>query len=1225
LPTAAVELRILGPLEAVAAGEAVPLGGPKQRALLALLLIHANEVVAVDTLMAELWGESPPRSAQAYIQNCVSRLRKALGPERLQRQPPGYVLRADAGTIDARRFEQIVHDARGAPARDRAALLREGLALWRGAALADLAFESFAQTEARRLEELRLAALEDRIEAELELGMHAELVGELEALAGANPARERLRRLQLLALYRAGRQVDALAAYQEARLALDELGLEPSEELRALERMILVHDPSLAAAAPGTPDAEPAPAPARETRRPVCVLLAELDLDPDLDPEAARLEASRCLAEIQAVVARHGGSVERLLGEEVIAVFGFPVAHDDDSFRAVRAALESQAAIAPAELRAAVDRCEVVVGGGQPLALGPITALRRLKELAQAGEIVVGATVQRLVGDAATMDGDRVVGLVEFRRRLPLRLDTPFVGRAAELEQLHFAVREAFTTRSCTHLVVVGEPGVGKSRLATEFATSIAGEARVLTGTCVAYGEGATYMPLREVFDETFGATTLRSGVIDALAGDEQAEKIAELLTGAVAGGASLATSGDTQWAVRRIFEELARERSMLVVLEDLHWAEPTFLDLIEYVAGWSEDAPIVLLSLTRPELLDARPTWGTGAMSLRPLSRDDATTLLEELPEAKLVGAAALADVLDVAEGNPLFLEQLVAAAAGAELRPGRVPHSLDALLASRLDRLVAEERAVLERAAVAGRQFTRAAVEALWEGEDIGSVSRCLMAFARRRLVHRDHVAVNGDDAFRFDHVLIREAAYAAITKRERAHLHERLARWRDERGEVDEIVGYHLEQAALYAAELGEPDMALAAEAGSRLGKAGVRALWSTDTPAAAKLLTRAIHLLPENDERLQLECDLGTARKLSGDLRGAEAVLGDVAERAREQGNRRVELRAEIEAMYPRYHRRALRIDSALEVLDDAVVVFEAAGDHLGLGRAWHQRALFFTGPLARKNEEIEDAARRAGAHYEKVGIGPETLATMLATTISWGATPVAEAIDRCQALLEEVPTPAWRSFILPPLAILEAMASHFDTARGHLEEARHGRRESGDPDSIYTGVANIAGAVEFLAGDLAAAETILSVACAKVRERREDAWLGAHLADLADVAYVQQRINEALEMTTEALLVSPPDHRSVQAAARSVRAKALARLGLFDEAEPLARHAVALLESSDNLSNRAWMHVHLATVLELEGKLTEAGEALTQALQLFEAKGHVLMAERARASLLALSG
>src|SRR5512132_1399635 len=231
LPPAPVDFHLLGPLEAVAAGEALPLGGPKQRARLALLLIHTGEVVSTDTLIDELWGASPPRTAPAYVQNCVSRLRKVLGPELLETRPPGYALHAPPATIDARRFEQIVHDARGLAAGERAGALREALALWRGAALADLAFETFAQTEARRLEELRVAALEDRIEAELELGLHAELVGELEGLAREHPARERLRRLQMLALYRSGRQVDALAAYQEARLALDELGLEPSEEL----------------------------------------------------------------------------------------------------------------------------------------------------------------------------------------------------------------------------------------------------------------------------------------------------------------------------------------------------------------------------------------------------------------------------------------------------------------------------------------------------------------------------------------------------------------------------------------------------------------------------------------------------------------------------------------------------------------------------------------------------------------------------------------------------------------------------------------------------------------------------------------------------------------------------------------------------------------------------------------------------------------------------------
>jgi len=1218
----AVEFRLLGPLEAVAAGESLPLGGPKQRALLALLLIHANEVVSVDTLIEELWGESPPRTAPAYIQNCVSRLRKALGPELLETRPPGYVLKVEPHTIDARRFEQLTQDARDAEARERAAGLREALQLWRGAPLADLAFESFAQTEARRLEELRLAALEDRIEAELELGMHAELVGELEALARENAARERLRRLQMLALYRAGRQVDALAAYQEARLALDELGLEPSDELRALERMILVHDPSLGAAVAERPAAPAAEAPVREARRPVCVLLAELVLDPELDPEAARREASRCLAEAEASVERHGGSVEQLLGEELVAIFGVPAAHEDDALRALRAAVELREAVAPVDVRAAVVTGELVVGG-KSLSGGVIAVARRVKEASNPGEILLGPKLRALAGAAVETDGARLVGLVEGARQLPLRLDTPFVGRQAELEQLQLATKEAFAVRSCRHLVVVGEPGVGKSRLATELAASLAADARVLTGRCVPYGEGSTYLPLREVLTAAFGDADLFRSIRKALKGDENAERIAEFLVWAVSATSSPATSGDTQWAVRRLLEALAAKRPLLVVLEDAHWAEPTFLDLVEYVAGWSEGAPIVLLSLARPELLDTRPTWGSGAIALRPLTREEAVELVRELPEAQGVDEEALTDVLDAAEGNPLFLEQLTTVAAEQGLQHGRIPPSLDALLASRLDRLEPDERAVLERAAVAGREFTRAAVEALWDTEEIGAVSRSLMAFTRRRLVRPDRSAAAGDDAFRFDHVLIRDAAYAAITKGGRARLHERLARWLDERGELDEIVGHHLEQAALYKAELGEPDRGVAETAAETLHRAGVRALWSVDPPTAVGLLSRALALLPPEERPLEIELDLGTAVKFSGDLLRAEELLERVVDRARAKRERHVALRAELELFWPRWTTGKLTNEQALTVVADATNLFEASGDDHALGRASHLEALIrsHTGQC----NEAEIAIRRALTCYRRAGLGPEIGSSMLAVVAADGPTPAAEAIRTCREVLGEVVTPGWRSFILPPLASLEAMQGRFDVARAHLEEARVGRAEWGEPGTVAMNWAFDAARVERLAGDAHSAEAILNAACEVLRDLGDNAWLATNQSALAEVVAAQGRHAEALELATEASRLGVADDHVTQVLWRRAQATALAADGKSAKAERLAREAVAIRDGTDLLNDRAESLVVLADVLGVRKKTTEAAEVLEQARALFEAKGNVVAAERTRASLLALSG
>jgi DNA-binding SARP family transcriptional activator len=240
------EFRILGPLEVVDSTGPIPLGGPKQRALLGLLLVHAGEVLSTDQIVDMLWSGQPPKTATTSLWNLVTQLRKVLPPDTLVTKPPGYRVEIDPDSLDLRRFEQLVARARRLEAAPRAELLRDALALWRGAPLADLAFETFAAGEIRRLEELRLDALEERVDADLEQGAGAELVGELEALVGEHPLRERLRGQLMLALYRSGRQAEALQAYLDARRALvDELGIEPSPTLQRLYRSILRQESGL--------------------------------------------------------------------------------------------------------------------------------------------------------------------------------------------------------------------------------------------------------------------------------------------------------------------------------------------------------------------------------------------------------------------------------------------------------------------------------------------------------------------------------------------------------------------------------------------------------------------------------------------------------------------------------------------------------------------------------------------------------------------------------------------------------------------------------------------------------------------------------------------------------------------------------------------------------------------------------------------------------------------
>jgi YVTN family beta-propeller protein len=400
-----MEYRVLGPLEVHDGERALPLAGAKQRELLALLLVHANHVLSRDRLIDELWGEQPPGTAVQSLQVYVSRLRKLLPPETLLTRPPGYLLELEPDELDLRRFERLLAEGRAALAavnpEEAAAVLQDALALWRGPALAEFAFEPFAQAEIGRLEDLRLAAVEERIEADLALDRHADLIGELEALIGENPHRERLRCQLMLALYRSGRQAEALAAYQAARHALvDELGIEPSAHLQRLEKQILTHDPAL-----DTPPSRPvsrapsAAMPVRVERQAVTILFADLAMTDELDedPERAGAFIDQLHAEAAAEIEAAGGTVEKGIAGAVLGTFGAPSARrEDHAVRAVSAALATRNRLTDVfgdqlSLRMAVESGEVILGRPGSFVIGtPVVAAARLLRLAQPGEVVVG-------------------------------------------------------------------------------------------------------------------------------------------------------------------------------------------------------------------------------------------------------------------------------------------------------------------------------------------------------------------------------------------------------------------------------------------------------------------------------------------------------------------------------------------------------------------------------------------------------------------------------------------------------------------------------------------------------------------------------------------------------------------------------------------------------------------------------------------------------------------
>jgi DNA-binding SARP family transcriptional activator len=757
-------------LEAADGDRRVSLPRGRASALLAILALRPGEVVSTDRLIDHLWGETPPPTARKALQGLVSALRTRLEPEHgaagvpavIGTRTPGYVLLLDREHVDAHRFRRLVERASAASGPTKAVLLRDALALWRGPALDEFRYEPFAQTAIADLEELRLSALEERIEADLSIGRHAEVVAELEGLAAEHPLRERLRAQLILALYRCGRQADALACYQETRRHMvNELGIEPGPTLQALERKILTQDPSLAAPEYAGPRADASTAPdwtgswLTAARKVVTVLFADLSVTVSgrdtPDPERSRLAGNHAYEVAVDVVGRHGGNVEGFLGDVVVAVFGVPVAHEDDAMRAVRAACELRRSMEAARAetkrdygvrfscRIGINSGEVVVG--DPTARGPATSgaavalAARLQQAAAAGEVLLGEPTRRLVGGAALvepvedrtgLDADtkgmvwRLVDLAEASASAPP--GGAFVGRDLELEWLHRAFESTLGERHAALVAVVGDAGVGKSRLFQEFAAEVRDQALVATGRCHSYGDGLTFGPLRQVVEALAGSsgTELRP----LLSGEPGGELIVDRVAGSIGLAEGTASASELFPVVRRLLEMIAQLRPTVVALEDAHWAQPTLLDLLEYVTE-STRQPLLLVCLARPgpietrlDRRDNRPSSST-LLRLEPLGPEHSHELVSHRLGTRALPQGTLERVIELGQGNPLFLEQLLAAL--REEEDIELPPSVQALLAARLDRLGPAERDLLRCASVPGPEFSVEALSALLPADAI------------------------------------------------------------------------------------------------------------------------------------------------------------------------------------------------------------------------------------------------------------------------------------------------------------------------------------------------------------------------------------------------------------------------------------------------------------------------------------------------------------------------
>lgn len=1267
----ALEVGLLGPFQArIDDGPPVALGGARQKALLAVLALRPNEVVSTDRLIDELWPDQPPARAVHTVQVFVSRLRAALGDAggRLVTRPPGYVLELGAEELDSERCERLYDRGRSAlRAGDpggAAALLESAVELWRGPPLADFTYEPFAQAAIARLQELRLSCREELIEAALALGRHAEVVSELEGLIREEPLRERPRGQLMLALYRCGRQAEALEAFQQARrMLVDELGLDPSPALQELEQRILRQDPSLEAPTPPrerTSSSEPAfadearaeraedveragteaasPAFVRKT---VTVVVARLELSVRLDPEVARTHISVGSTEAERIFGRHGGTIISRLGGQVLAVFGLPLSREDDALRALRALDELRVRLTELDtagpgrltLRAYIDTGEVVAEGARDLSGEPVTTAIELVHAAQPGEVLLSDGTRRLAGGSIqaepALDG-RAWQLVRTTTETLAWEGSkrPMVDRESELATARMTFDQAVGGRHARLLTILGDAGIGKSRLAQELVDELGERATVLTGRCLSYGEGIAFWPLRDAISQAGGGDS-REAIRGLLDGATDADVVADIVTAALGIAPAEDIGEQVPWAFRRLLEELAGPRPVVLVLEDVHWAEDLLLDLVDYLIDWLT-VPALVLCLARPELLESRAAWGGGharisSLVLSPLDQADARAMLDQHAGDRALDADERAQILAAAEGNPLFVEQLLETSAEdpSWASQRRAPATIQSLLAARIDRLGPAERAFIQRAAVIGREFWASAVIELLPEEARASAVQHLNALVRRGLIHPDRSILAGEEQLRFHHMMICDVAYHSTPKSLRAELHERFADWVARRGEqYDEFVGYHLEQAFRLLGEVGRADsdaLALAARAAGHLGAAGRRATLRGDPHAAVSLLRRAAAMSEATGSvRPDVLLNLGIALGECGEFREAEQVLGASLAQAQAIGDEALHAHALIELSALRaLIDPAARVEETRAVAERASAIFSRLDDQAGMARALMEVAyVHWTRCCA---GEMEDVLDRALVHAEQAGVRRERarILRLLAQATVMGPRPVGDAIVRCERILERVSDDVYSAALARTLlGVLRAMHGGFDDARALWQESQRQLLDVGLTVDAATFQAYRA-MIESMCDAPAEVGPDLAEACALLKRAGDLSRLSTVAALYARLLYMQGRYDDSEQYAALSDEAAASDDVGSQIIMQGTRAKLLARRGERAHAQELADSAVALAAETDFLLIHGDALRDRGEVLAILGHSDRASEDLEQAIQLYERKDARASADGAR--------
>jgi class 3 adenylate cyclase/tetratricopeptide (TPR) repeat protein len=1011
-----------------------------------------------------------------------------------------------------------------------------------------------------------------------------------------------------------------------------------------------------------------------------------------LDPEPLRGVLSRYFAEMKVVVERHEGLVTKFIGDAVMAVFGIPVTHEDDALRAVRAAADMRVRLAELNeefasswgvtvaVRTGLNTGEVLTAApsaAQSLVVGDaVNTAARLEQVAEPGEILIGEDTYRLVHEAVIAEQ---VGPLELRgkamavaawRLLEVvpkapgwgrRLDSPLIGRARELALLEDAFDRVVDEAECEVVTVMGPAGVGKSRLTGELISRLGSRATVLQGRCLSYGDAITFWPIASVVMDAIGMqerdtpVAARRKVSELLlrtadAGSADDELLSDGLRSLLGLGGADVGIQETYWAVRKFLERLAAREPLVVVLDDIHWGAATFLDLLDYLADWIQGAPVLILCQARPELLDVRPGWLTAKrnaslVTLTPLSEQQTEGLIRGLVGGTEVPIEARTRIAEVTEGNPLFVEETIRMLVDdgilrqldgrwivtADLSRITIPPTIHALLTARLDRLEPEQRTVTERASVVGRSFWWGAVSELSPAELRPRVGACLQSLVRKELIRPDRSQIRGEDAFRFTHILVRDAAYGGIPKAMRAELHERLADWieahtRDLAGEYEEIVGYHLEQAHRSLVELGPPGdrtKALSERTAERLASAGQRAFARGDMPAAVNLLSRATALLSTHDaRRLELLPEIAFALMETADFDWLVAVAREMEDAAAETGDVGLQAHAIVIGLWIRLFTNPESWSAQAEPeARHAIATFSQLGDERGLARAWSLLGL--VGMLNSRLALAEEAWSQAVEHAQRAGNHREALEGLAwAAAAVWvGPTPAEEGIRRCREIFDQAQGDRKAmSTALFCQAGLEADLGRFGEATELFERARALLEEVALPVWLAGGLTQALGWALLLEGKSAVAERELRRGYESLTAIGEVTFLSTVAGILAEAIFAQGRYDEAERFTRVSEESAGAEDIYSQLLWRSVRAKCLARQGEMSEALGLLGECGPLIEATDSLDLRWHALMSRAEVLRLADRGAEAQSAVQHAIRAAEQKGNLVAARLSREAL-----